>query len=218
MNTHDIELPPLPKGDIAADTCPVMWVHSNEQLQAYTLAAIEPYAKHIAELEEKVEADRKRGGESSWIVGAVDAAMLEMKNIHPPLKRSECERLIRAAFSTPQPAAPVFYVNPKIVDPDTGKIARHVTNAITWSDEPVAGAWTMPVYAAPQPAELYAALQSQDREDAERYRAWRRAVAAQNGNFLRLVSNELPDWDEGPVDESRIDAAIDYARRIEGKT
>lgn len=60
-----------------------------------------------------------------------------------------------------------------------------------------------------------AALESQDR-DAERYRAWRKAAATNNGNFLRLVSNELPDWDEGPVDESRVDAAIDHARRVEG--
>ena len=49
MSNHDIELPPLPKGDIAADTCPVMWVHSNEQLQEYARAAI--------------EADRQRRGE-----------------------------------------------------------------------------------------------------------------------------------------------------------
>lgn len=28
----------------------------------------------------------------------IDAAMVEMKNIHPPLKRSECERLICAAL------------------------------------------------------------------------------------------------------------------------
>ncbi|PRD40679.1 hypothetical protein C5748_25785 [Phyllobacterium phragmitis] len=38
-----------------------------------------------------------------------DAAMLEMANIHPPMRRSECERLIRAALSalaTPQAPAP----------------------------------------------------------------------------------------------------------------
>jgi hypothetical protein len=29
----------------------------------------------------------------------IDAAMVEMANIHPPLKRSECQRLIRAALS-----------------------------------------------------------------------------------------------------------------------
>jgi len=32
----------------------------------------------------------------------VDAAMVEMQNIHPPLKRSECERLIRAALEAVQ--------------------------------------------------------------------------------------------------------------------
>lgn len=32
------------------------------------------------------------------VTAMVDAAMVEMKNIHPPLRRSECERLIRAAF------------------------------------------------------------------------------------------------------------------------
>ncbi len=29
----------------------------------------------------------------------VDAAMVEMGNVHPPLRRSECERLINAALS-----------------------------------------------------------------------------------------------------------------------
>lgn len=44
-----------------------------------------------------------------WIVAAVDAAMVEMKNISPPLRRSECERLIRAAaeyMPAPQQATP----------------------------------------------------------------------------------------------------------------
>ena len=36
---------------------------------------------------------------------AVDAAMVEMKNIHPPLRRSECQRLIQAALNA-APAAP----------------------------------------------------------------------------------------------------------------
>lgn len=29
----------------------------------------------------------------------VDRAMVEMQNMHPPLRRSECERLIKAAFT-----------------------------------------------------------------------------------------------------------------------
>ena len=44
-----------------------------------------------------------------WLVAAVDAAMVEMKNISPPLRRSECERLIRAAaehLPAPQQATP----------------------------------------------------------------------------------------------------------------
>lgn len=32
------------------------------------------------------------------LTAAVDAAMIEMQNISPPLRRSECERLIRAAL------------------------------------------------------------------------------------------------------------------------
>lgn len=36
---------------------------------------------------------------------AVDAAMVEMANIYPPLRRSECEQLIRAALSAGAPAA-----------------------------------------------------------------------------------------------------------------
>lgn len=34
-------------------------------------------------------------------VAMIDAAMVEMQNIHPPLKRSECQRLIRAALAAP---------------------------------------------------------------------------------------------------------------------
>lgn len=42
------------------------------------------------------------------MTAAVDAAKVEMRNIHPPMRRSECERLIRAALAAvPQaPAAP----------------------------------------------------------------------------------------------------------------
>ncbi|MEZ2410590.1 hypothetical protein AB6806_27715 [Bosea sp. RCC_152_1] len=29
----------------------------------------------------------------------IDAAMVEMKNLHPPMRRSECERLLRAALA-----------------------------------------------------------------------------------------------------------------------
>lgn len=52
---YDIELPPLPKGDIAADTCPVMWVHSAEQAQAYARAAVEADRKCRSMPDETVE-------------------------------------------------------------------------------------------------------------------------------------------------------------------
>lgn len=37
--------------------------------------------------------------EQSGLVEMVDRAMVEMRNIHPPMRRSDCERLIRAALS-----------------------------------------------------------------------------------------------------------------------
>lgn len=40
------------------------------------------------------------------ITAAVDAAMVEMKNMHPPMRRSECERLIKAALYTVPPSKP----------------------------------------------------------------------------------------------------------------
>jgi len=48
---------------------------------------------------------------------AVDAAMVEMKNIHPPLRRSECQRLIQAALNA-APAAPA-------PNPDTKDAERY---------------------------------------------------------------------------------------------
>ncbi|WXL23961.1 hypothetical protein WG219_11400 [Ectopseudomonas mendocina] len=41
------------------------------------------------------------------LTSAVDAAMVEMQNISPPLRRSECARLIHAALSrlNQQPAS-----------------------------------------------------------------------------------------------------------------
>jgi len=36
--------------------------------------------------------------DADTIVRMVDAAMIEMQSMHPPMRRSECERLIRAAI------------------------------------------------------------------------------------------------------------------------
>lgn len=51
-------------------------------------------------------AQRQAVPQKSMMAGMIDAAMVEMKNIHPPLRRSDCERLIRAALSaSPTPPA-----------------------------------------------------------------------------------------------------------------
>lgn len=49
-------------------------------------------AARLAQAEQQPE-------QRKW-VEMIDAAMLEMRNIAPPLRRSECERLIRAALAT----------------------------------------------------------------------------------------------------------------------
>jgi hypothetical protein len=41
--------------------------------------------------------------DTSALVGMVDRAMVEMQNIYPPMRRRDCERLIRAAYQ-PAPA------------------------------------------------------------------------------------------------------------------
>ncbi len=38
-------------------------------------------------------------------IAMIDAAMAEMRNVHPPLTRSDCRRLIRAALAAPAPEA-----------------------------------------------------------------------------------------------------------------
>ena len=50
------------------------------------------------------------------IMEAVDAAMAEMQNINPPLRRSECERLIRAANYAAPVQEPIGYV----IEDDSG--------------------------------------------------------------------------------------------------
>jgi len=41
---------------------------------------------------------KPQGKPETWITDAVDRAMAEMENISPPLRRSECKRLICAAL------------------------------------------------------------------------------------------------------------------------
>lgn len=62
---------------------------------------------------EEVRAARGMGvPQAPSITAMVDAAMVEMSNIHPPLRRSECERLIRAAIGVaPSHEAQQFMVS-----------------------------------------------------------------------------------------------------------
>ena len=66
-----------------------------------------PTAHYVAELRKALDAEIAQPVEPEVLM--VDAAMVEMKNIVPPLRRSECLRLIRAAINAtahpPQPQA-----------------------------------------------------------------------------------------------------------------
>ena len=64
-------------------------------------------AHYVDELRKALDAELQQSVEPEVLM--VDAAMVEMKNIVPPLRRSECLRLIRAAINAtarpPQPHA-----------------------------------------------------------------------------------------------------------------
>ena len=124
MNTHDkIELPPLPKGDIAADTCPVMWVHSNEQLQEYARSAIkadrqqrgEPYNyKRIGwELERTAMGDgfygnALRAAKDILGVSGEDRDVLDRyaTGTQRDTDHIALQNIARNIYMTPQPAEP----------------------------------------------------------------------------------------------------------------
>lgn len=56
MNTHDIELPPLPKPAMKEGDTALYAAFAGSQLTDYALAAIEPYQQRIEELESQLEA------------------------------------------------------------------------------------------------------------------------------------------------------------------
>jgi hypothetical protein len=66
-------------------------------------------------------------------------------------KTAQLYNELRAALaSAPVAGEPAFYINPMIIDAETGKIARDVSGAITW-DSKKGRAWSMPVYINPRP-------------------------------------------------------------------
>lgn len=78
MNTHDIdiELPPLPQYLLSLDNC---FPGESTKILDYARAAIEPYAKRIAELEEKIEADHKLAGD---LEAQLEKALTERDDYH----------------------------------------------------------------------------------------------------------------------------------------
>ncbi|CAB5512019.1 hypothetical protein LMG26857_01308 [Achromobacter anxifer] len=77
--------------------------------------------------------------------------------------RGSCESvnvLRRALASAPVADEPAFYINPMIIDAETGKIARDVSRAITW-DSKEGRAWSLPVYLTPRPASVPVAGEAQ---------------------------------------------------------
>ncbi|MCP1404468.1 hypothetical protein [Achromobacter insolitus] len=89
-------------------------------------------------------------GEQENMIARVDAAMVEMQHIHPPLRRSECERLIRAALASAPVAgeACAWFTEDHLTD----------KSATTW-DRTVAERWrakgwpVQSLFAAPQASE-----------------------------------------------------------------
>ena len=77
------------------------------------------------------QAETAQGQESVNMTQMVDAAMVEMKNITPPLRRSECERLIRAALITPPAAQPAEWVG--LTEEEINKLRHLVDWTAEWS-------------------------------------------------------------------------------------
>lgn len=117
---------------------------------------------------------------SCGYVGPCDPTCCE----HPDYDGATAEEAWQAAIEADRQARgePLFYINPKIIDPASGKMARHVTDAITWSSEPVSGAWSMPVFAAPQPQQIpepstrRESMSSNHRSYADGWNACRKAM------------------------------------------
>lgn len=56
-----------------------------------------------------------------------------------------------SALRDPVADKPAFYINPEVIDHETGDLAAHVDRAITWSREETR-AWSLPVYLTPRSA------------------------------------------------------------------
>jgi hypothetical protein len=72
------------------------------------------------------------------IISAVDAAMVEAENLHPQLRRSDCERLIKAALEVyyREPSQEGHAAEPACSAPDEALIEEIIGEAyLHWSSE-----------------------------------------------------------------------------------
>ena len=78
-----------------------------------------------------------------------------------PTKILSTEEVLNSAgFYKAEKQEPVLCINPKVIDPATGKV-RNGTGALTYSDSPCAG-WSMPLYTTPQPQREWVGLTDRD--------------------------------------------------------
>jgi|SRR5690625_1034123 len=124
MNRRHIHLPPLPEGDIYADTCPAIRVHTDQQLQDYAYSAIEPFQKRITELEAKLEAV----GTGSSPIGRATFFIHLNQGIPMRITPEIIEPLIVAEMYD---TAEHFYANPYIGLRYEGVGERFLNNALS---------------------------------------------------------------------------------------
>lgn len=99
----------------------------------------------------------------------------------------------RAALaSAPVADKPAFYINPEVIDHETGDLAAHVDRAITWSREETR-AWSLPVYLKPRQASAPVAGEAQPSRQTLLDAIWRhgnaRAMAEHNIAYRDEVRN-----------------------------
>ena len=145
------------------------------------------------------------------LIAAVDAAMVEMQNIHPPLKRSECERLIRAALSAP--AEPVSRETVQVVGVriSTDGFGSYIADSAMGIGGPAPGEVRESLMTVNQHNRMMAAPPSPDAELVELLRDARADLAA-------YIDGAYPQYMlEYPHNQRKHAADTEIVRRIDAK-
>lgn len=93
----------LEAGDTLVLKCTKRLTREHFERMRAAITSMIPAGVHVLITDPDVDLVASRLAEDPEIA-MIDAAMVEMGNIHPPLKRSECKRLIRAALNATPPA------------------------------------------------------------------------------------------------------------------